>query len=74
MSNFNTELNIAKEASLIASKILISNKEKFNKVLSDEGRDIKLKADLESESAIKNILRLIQSIQSLVKNLEQIWN
>ena len=46
MSNFNTELNIAKEASLIASKILISNKEEFNKVLSDEGRDIKLKADL----------------------------
>ena len=56
MSNFNTELNIAKEASLIASKILISNKEKFNKVLSDEGRDIKLKADLESESAIKKYL------------------
>ena len=56
MSNFNTELNIAKEASLIASKILISNKEEFNKVLSDEGRDIKLKADLESELAIKKYL------------------
>ena len=56
MSNFDSELNIAREASLIASKILISNKDKFNKILSDEGRDIKLKADIESESAIKKYL------------------
>ena len=56
MKNFEIELNIAKDASVIASKILINYKEKFNKILSDEGRDIKLKADIESELAIKKYL------------------
>lgn len=56
MHNFETELTIAKDASKIASNILCNQKEKINKVLLDEGRDIKLKADIESELAIKDYL------------------
>ena len=57
MHDFSNELIIAKNASVVASEILVNQKENFNKVLSDEGRDIKLKADLASESAIIDYLK-----------------
>ena len=57
MHDFSDELIIAKNASKIASEILLNHKENFNEVLSDEGRDIKLKADIASESAIKDYLK-----------------
>ena len=58
MYDFSDELIIAKNASITASEILVNQKENFNEVLSDEGRDIKLKADIASESAIKDYLEL----------------
>ena len=57
MHDFSDELILAKNASIVASEILVNQKENFNEILSDEGRDIKLKADLASESAIKDYLK-----------------
>ena len=57
MHDFNNELIVAKNASIVASEILLHQKESFNEVLSDAGRDIKLKADIASESVIKDYLR-----------------
>ena len=57
MHDFNNELIVAKNASIVASEILLHQKESFNEVLFDAGRDIKLKADIASESVIKDYLR-----------------
>ena len=56
MINIEHELEVAKKASEIASALLKDNKDSINMVLSNEGRDIKLKADLESERVIKEYL------------------
>ena len=56
MINIKQELEVAKRASEIAAALLIDNKDNINKILSNEGRDVKLKADLESEKAIKEYL------------------
>ena len=56
MINIKQELEVAKKASEIAAKLLIDNKDNINKILSNEGRDVKLKADLESEKVIKDYL------------------
>ena len=53
MIDIKQELEVAKKASEIAAVLLTDNKDNVNKVLSNEGRDIKLKADLESEKVIK---------------------
>ena len=58
MINIKKELEVAKQASKIAAALLIDHKDSINKVLSNEGRDIKLKADLESEKLIKDYLLL----------------
>ena len=56
MINIKQELEVAKRASEIAAALLIDNKDNINKILSNEGRDVKLKADLESEKLIKEYL------------------
>ena len=56
MIDIKRELEVAKKASEIAATLLTENKDNINKVLSNEGRDIKLKADLESEKVIKDYL------------------
>ena len=56
MINIKQELEIAKKASEIAAALLIDNKDSINKILSNDGRDVKLKADLESEKVIKEYL------------------
>ena len=53
MINIEKELEVAKEASKIAAALLVDQKDNINDILSNEGRDIKLKADLESEKLIK---------------------
>ena len=58
MINIKRELEVAKKASKIAAALLIDHKDSINKILSNEGRDIKLKADLESEKLIKDHLLL----------------
>ena len=52
MINIKQELEVAKKASEIAAALLIDNKDSINKILSNEGRDVKLKDDLESEKVI----------------------
>jgi len=56
MIDIKQELEVAKKASEIAAALLIDNKNNINKILSNEGRDIKLKADMESEKVIKEYL------------------
>ena len=56
MINIEKELEVAKKASKIAAALLIDQKDNINEVLSNEGRDLKLKADLESEKLIKEYL------------------
>ena len=56
MINIEKELDVAKKASEIAAALLKNYKNDLNEILSDEGRDVKLKADLESEKLIKEYL------------------
>ena len=56
MINIKQELEVAKKATEIAAALLIDNKENINMILSNEGRDVKLKADNESEKVIKEYL------------------
>ena len=58
MVNIKKELEVAKKASKIAAALLVDHKDSINKILSNEGRDVKLKADLESEKLIKDYLLL----------------
>jgi myo-inositol-1(or 4)-monophosphatase len=55
--NISKELIIAKKAALEAGKFLRKNKDNFKEILSSTNRDIKLKADIDAENIIKNILK-----------------
>ena len=55
-NNFKKELNIAKKAAMTAGKFLKKNKEMLNKTLTSSNKDLKLKADIESEEIIKDII------------------
>ncbi len=59
MINIRQELEVAKKASEIAAALLIDNKDNINKILSNEGRDVKLKADLQiltSQFLLRNLV------------------
>ena len=51
------ELRTAKKAVLEAGNFLRKNKNNLNKMLSSTNRDIKLKADIEAEKIIKDIIK-----------------
>ena len=57
MIQIDKELSTAKKASLQSAKVLINQKKLVNDVISNEGRDIKLQADIESENIIKKYLK-----------------
>ena len=57
MIQIDKELSTAKKASLQSAKLLINQKKLVNDVISNEGRDIKLRADIESENIIKKYLK-----------------
>ena len=57
MIQIDKELSTAKKASLQSAKLLINQKKLVNDVISNEGRDIKLRADTESENIIKKYLK-----------------
>ena len=57
MIQIDKELSTAKKASLQSAKVLINKKKLVNDVISNEGRDIKLQADIESENIIKKYLK-----------------
>ena len=57
MIQIDKELSTAKKASLQSAKLLINQKKLVNDVISNEGRDIKLRADIESEDIIKRYIK-----------------
>ena len=57
MIQIDKELSTAKKASLQSAKVLINKKKLVNDVISNEGRDIKLQADIASENIIKKYLK-----------------
>ena len=57
MIQIDKELSTAKKASLQSAKLLINQKKLVNDVISNEGRDIKLQADIESENIIKKYIK-----------------
>ena len=57
MIQIDKELSTAKKASLQSAEFLINKKKLVNDVISNEGRDIKLQADIESENIIKKYLK-----------------
>ena len=57
MIQIDKELSTAKKASLQSAKLLINQKKFVNDVISNEGRDIKLQADIESENIIKKYIK-----------------
>ena len=57
MIQIDKELSTAKKASLQSAMVLTNQKKLVNDVISNEGRDIKLQADIESENIIKKYLK-----------------
>ena len=57
MIQIDKELSTAKKASLQSAKLLINQKKLVTDVISNEGRDIKLRADIESENIIKKYIK-----------------
>ena len=56
-TDFSKELTIAKKAASEAGDFLRKNKKNLSKTLSSTNRDIKLKADIEAEKIIKDIIK-----------------
>ena len=54
--DFIKELRIAKKAAVEAGNFLKKNKNNLNKTISSSNRDIKLRADIEAEKIIKDII------------------
>ena len=56
LTNLSSELALAKKAAEVSGQLLQDKKKQFNEVLSSNSKDIKLKADTESEKLIKEII------------------
>ena len=54
--NLSNEINLAKRAAKKSGDLLINNKSEYNQRLNSNSKDTKLKADIESEDLIKNII------------------
>ena len=63
-TDISSELALAKKAAEASGKLLQKQKKQFNEILSSNSKDIKLKADTESEGLIKEII----TTQSYVSN------
>lgn len=79
--DYSKELRIAKKAALEAGKYLRSSKSKLNKTLLSTNKDIKLQADIESETLIKGIIEKESDIDILAEesgissssSLQNLW-
>ena len=69
MIDIDNDLEIAKDAALLAGKFLISANNDAQKILGDDGRDIKLQIDQDAENLSLNIFPKDQICQFLEKNL-----
>lgn len=56
ITEFNINLDLAKEAAIESGKLLIENKKKLNKRLKSNNKDTKLIADIKAENLIKEII------------------
>ena len=56
ITEFNINLNLAKEAAEKSGKLLLKNKKELNKRLKSNNKDTKLIADLKAENLIKEII------------------
>ena len=56
LTNLSSELALAKKAAEASGKLLQKQKKQFNEILSSNSKDIKLKADTQSEGLIKEII------------------
>ena len=56
ITEFNINLDLAKEAAIESGKFLIENKQELNKSLKSDSKDTKLIADLKAENLIKEII------------------
>ena len=61
------EIEIAKEAALKAGMLLLSQKKDLNRTLFSSKKDIKLKADIDSENIIKQVIRNESTIPILAE-------
>ena len=58
LTNLSSELALAKKAAEVSGQLLQDKKKQFNEVLSSNSKDIKLKADTESEGLIKGAIQV----------------
>ena len=65
--NIKKEINIAKKAAISAGNVLLNDKKDINKIILSSNKDIKLKADIDSETIIKNILNSESDIPILAE-------
>jgi myo-inositol-1(or 4)-monophosphatase len=65
--DYSKELTIAKKAALKAGNFLKKNKNNLNKTLISTDRDIKLRADIEAEKIIKDIIKKVSSFEILAE-------
>ena len=65
--NFKKELNIAKNASMLAAKLLVDKKSLLNSSIFSNNRDIKLSADIAAEKIIKNEIKNYSSFPILAE-------
>ena len=56
MLDFDSYLNIAKSAALLAGEFLLKAQGKDHEVLLNTGRDLKLKLDIDAEEIIKEYI------------------
>ena len=57
MTVIKKEIDIAKNAALKAGNLLLKQKKDLNKIIFSSKKDIKLKADMDSENIIKQVIR-----------------
>jgi myo-inositol-1(or 4)-monophosphatase len=56
LQNLSNEIHLAKKAAKESGNLLLNSKSEYNLRLNSNSKDTKLKADIESESLIKNII------------------
>ena len=67
MIQIEKELSTAKKASIKSAELLTGKKTSINNLISNEGRDVKLQADIESEKIIKNYLKEFSDLPILAE-------
>ena len=67
LQSLSNEINLAKRAAKESGDLLINNKSEYNQRLNSNSKDTKLKADIESENLIKNIINQNSSFPILAE-------